>query len=1153
MNGLIRFSLRNPRAITVLMVTIVIAGAVVLGLIPGTKAMIPSDILPVYRSPAVQVLTFYNGMPATSVEADITNRMERWTGQAAGTVRQEGRSIIGASIIRNYYTESTDPAGALSQVNSLATAAIPNLPPGTLPPVILPYDPTSATPVALVALNSKTQNESTLYDTARYQVRNMIMASPGSNAPVVYGGKLRTVLAYLDRERMQVRGLSPIDVMNALDRSNIFLPAGDAKIGWQDYALDSNSMYALVDRMRDIPIKAEANGRMVFLGDVAVPKDTALVQTNIVRVDGRRQVYIPVYRQAGYSTLDVVGNLEHDLPEMKSRVTTPDVDLKLVMDQSIYVRKAIESLAEEGVLGAILCSLVIFGFLGEWRLTLIAALTIPVAVLGAIASLFALGQTINVMTLAGLALAIGPLVDCAIVCLENTHRHLGLGARPREAAFLGASEVAMPVLAATLCTLLVLLPLAMIPGLGSFLFRPMFLAVASAMVAAYLIALTFVPARCAAWLRGHAGSTPIESHNFDYEHRNPYPHRKWLLTRLFERWEGVIDRGISLYSRLLNLALSARWGVVLGAFTLLALVVGLLGLNLRREFFPEVDAGAFEIAVRTRSGTRIEVTQGYVKAVEQYTKEKLGDDLELVISEIGLTADWSAAFTQNAGPMDALVKVQLKPDRVRSAQESVDLLRHGFTSDPRFEEVLRLAYREGLAEKDPADRLPADTPPFTRDRLEFAFDAGGMIRSAMNEGRSTPINVRITGKNLVKSRRVADRMLDEIRRVDGVVDSRILQRLDYPQYILEVDQSKAAASQLSQRDIMQNVVAAFNSSVQFNKKNFWIDPKSHNQYYVGVQYPEGEIKDLDTLLDIPITGPGQSQPIPLRNLVKQPLKRLEVPSEVVHTNLQPTIDLTMGVHGRDLGHVAADVQRIVAKFGAERDDGGWTPFDPDLAEHKPMEGAKIVMSGEYQKMLDTFRFQAMGMIGAVLLIYFLMVALFRSYLTPLVVLSAVPVGVIGVVLVLFFTGTALNVQSLLGVIFMVGIVVSNTVLLVDFAENTRRADRVTPTEAMRQAAAIRVRPVVMTALATFFALIPMSLGLSRGSEANVPLGRAVLGGLLAGLATTLFVVPCVYSLLVPNRFDPPQEPLPGDPDYKPGGATSHPMEEETAGGDAHMV
>jgi multidrug efflux pump subunit AcrB len=884
-------------------------------------------------------------------------------------------------------------------------------------------------------------------------------------------------------------------------------------------------------------------------------------------VDGRRQVYIPVYRQAGYSTLDVVGNLEEGLPDMQAKLTTPDVNLKLVMDQSIYVRKAIESLAEEGILGAVLCSLVILVFLGEWRMTAIAVMTIPVAVLGAIACLYGMNQTINVMTLAGLALAIGPLVDSAIICLENTHRHLGLGAKPKEAAFLGASEVAMPELIASLCTLLVLLPLALMPGLGKFLFRPMFLAVAFAMTIAYVLSRTFVPARCAAWLRPHAHAAPIEAHSFDYGHRNPHPPRKWWITQLFERWEALLEAGIRAYTRLLDVVLRARIAVIAAAFTILALVIVVFGLNLRREFFPEVDAGAFEIAVRTKSGTRIEVTQGYVQAVETYTKEKLGDDLELVISEIGLTADWSAAFTQNSGPMDAVLKVQLKPERTRSAQECVELLRRGFADDPRFAEILTRTYQEGVNRhpKD-EDRIPPDTPPFTRDRLEFAFDAGGMIRSAMNEGRSTPINVQITGKNLYKARKVADQMLAEIRQIDGVVDARILQRMDYPQYVLEVDQSKASTSGLTQTDVMQNVVAAFNSSVQFNKHNFWIDPKSHNQYYVGVQYPEGAIKDLETLLDIPITGPKQPKPIPLRNIVKLPVQRVEVPSEVVHTNLQPTMDLTMGVHGRDLGSVAEDVLRVVAKYGQERTrevkllglrfevpDGTWNPFDPDTKDHKPMEGAKVVLSGEYQKMQQTFRFQALGMIGAVMLIYFLMVALFKSYVTPLVVMSAVPVGVTGVVLMLYFTGTALNVQSLLGVIFMIGIVVSNTVLLTDFAENVRKSDRITPLEAIKRAAAIRVRPVVMTALATFFALIPMSLGLSRGSEANVPLGRAVLGGLLAGLATTLLVVPCVYSLLVANKFDPEEEPLPGEPGYAPGHATVHPAPEGGDAADAHPV
>ncbi len=1105
MNGLIRFSLGNPRAITVLTLTILLAGIVAL-------AAIPADILPVYRSPAVQVLTFYGGMSATNVEADITSRMERQTGQAAGTIRQESRSIVGASIVRNYYAETIDPSGALTQVNSLATAAIPSLPPGTLPPVILPYDPTSSTPVGIVALNSRTQSEAVLYDAGRYEIRNFIMSTPGANAPVVYGGKLRTILAMLDREKLQARGLSPIDVMDALDRQNVFLPAGDAKFGGTDYALDSNSMYEIIERMGDIPVRSDSRG-VVFLRDVATPKDSSLIQTNIVRVDGRRQVYIPVYRQQGASTLEVVNHLRDRLPGMKARMTTPDVDLKLVMDQSVYVKSSIESLTAEGILGAILCSLVILIFLGEWKMTVIAVMTIPVSVLGAIACLYIAGQTINVMTLAGLALAIGPLVDSAIICLENVHRHLGLGATPREAAFLGPSEVAMPELAASLCTLLVLAPLTLIPGLGSFLFRPMFLAVSFAMILAYLLSRTFVPTRSAAWLSGH-GPKPIEVHGVDYEHRNVHENAsaRGVLGKLFEKWEGVIHAGIGLYLALLAVAMKMRVAVIALAFSTLAVVVLLLGPRLRREFFPEVDAGAFEMTVRLPSGTRIEVTEGYIAAVEQYIKDKLGDDLELVISELGLTADWSAAYTPNSGPMDAVVKVQLTHERKRSAQESVSMLRQGFQEDTAFEKLLAESY----ARKMDAREIPKSISPFSRLNMEFAFDAGGLIRSAMNEGKSTPINVKVTGKKLDKTRAVAEKILAEVQTINGVVDARIVQRLDYPLFMIDVDRAKAAILGLNQMEVMRNIVAALNSSVQFNKRNFWIDPVSHNQYYVGVQYSEQDITDLETLLDIPITGPAQHKPVPLRTLAT--VKRATVPSEITHTNLQATMDLTMGVEGRDLGHVAEEVRAAVARFGEALPDGTWTPYDPTSDQPKPMEGSKILISGEYQKMQTTFTYQAIGMIAAVLLIYFLLVALFKSYLIPLVVLSAVPIGVIGVVVMLWATGTALNLQSLLGVIFMIGIVVSNTVLLTDFATNLQKMEKLTPDAAIRKAASIRVRPVVMTALATAFALIPMSLGLERGSEANVPLGRAVLGGLIAGLLTTLFVFPCIYSLIVPKKL-----------------------------------
>jgi len=677
-------------------------------------------------------------------------------------------------------------------------------------------------------------------------------------------------------------------------------------------------------------------------------------------------------------------------------------------------------------------------------------------------------------------------VDIAIICLENTHRHLGLGVKPCEAAFVGASEVALPALVASLCTLLVLAPLALMPGLGAFLFRPMALAVGFAMMAAFVMAMSFVPALCMLWLRGH-GPQPEIHHGKDYGHRNPHElgESRGLLGRAFARWETTLNGAIAGYVALLQRVMQRRLLTVLGAAGLLVVVVVGLGTQLRREFFPEVDAGAFEIYVRARPGTRIEETERRVAQVEQFVRSRVGADLELLISEIGVVADWSAAYTPNSGPMDAVVKVQLKEERDRSAQECVHLLRQGFAASAAFGD------------------------------LEFAFDAGGMIRGAMNEGKSTPINIRITGKELKEAHKVAEAIREEVKHVDGVVDCRILQRLNYPQYVVNVDQAKAADLGLTQVDVMKNLVAALSSSIQFNKRNFWIDPVSHNQYFVGVQYPEEEIESINTLLDVPITSTAQKKSIPLRNvIVDGELPRTNVPAEITHTTLQPTIDLTMGVHGRDLGHVADDVAAVIDKFGIPKGRGSWIPYDPSAGNRTPLTGSRIVLSGEYARMQDTFRNLGVGLVVATLLVYFLMVALFMSWVTPLVILSAVPVGLVGVIGMLFVTGTAINVQSLLGVIFMVGIVVSNTVLMVDFAQNLRRREGLSPTDAILKAAAVRVRPVVMTALAALFALVPMALGLARGSEANAPLGRAVIGGLLAGLVTTLFVVPCLYSLVV---------------------------------------
>jgi multidrug efflux pump subunit AcrB len=1069
MNGLIRSSLHNPYAVTVACLTILI-----LGVLSITR--IPIDILPVFKSPAVQVLTFYGGMPAEGMEKGITNRMERWVGQSNGMARQESRSIVGASIVRNYFQTGVDPNGALTQVNSLALAAVPNLPPGTLPPVVLPYDPTSTVPVALVALDSKSDSESILYDVGRYEVRNMIMSQPGAVAPVVYCGKIRAVMLYLDRIKMQARGLAPTDVMDAMDNSNIFLPNGSVKMGDYDYAIASNSMYSMVDAMGDMPLRSEM-GNAAYVKDVAEPKDASFIQTNVVHVNGRRQVYIPVYRQLGASTLSVVNSIRESLESMQSKLSRSTIGLKLVMDQSVYVKAAIHALVQEGALGAILCSLVILIFLGEWRMTMIAIITIPLSVLAAIICLYATGNTINVMTLAGLALAIGPLTDSAIICLENTHRHLGMGKSSEEAAFLGASEVAMPELVSTLCTFLVLAPLALMPGMGQFLFQPMALAVAFAMIAAYILSRSLVPALSSLWLKPH----------------NPHHDRgpKSRLQRIFEAWERLIDRGIAVYVSGLDFVLHRRWTTVITAMSLLVGTILVFGGPLRKEFFPEVDGGSFEIAVRAPSGTRIENTEQSVTQVETFLRENIDEhDLELIVSEMGVTPDWSAAYTPNAGPMDAMVKVQLNLHHSKTAQQYVDLLRKGFAADPRFQS------------------------------LEFSFDSGGMVRCALNEGKSTPINVRLTGKNLRVAYDIAESIKHEVQQIPGVVDARVIQRMNYPQFTITVDRLKAAELGLTQEDIMHNVVAAANSSISFNKRNFWIDPVTFNQYFVGVSYPEQDITSLETLLDIPITGTKQHEPVPLRSVAT--ITRSTVPTEVSHVNIQPSIDLTMGVSVRDLGHVSQDVSKVLDEFGKQNADGTWALYDPASKDKETLTGAKMTLSGEYARMQDTFSNLSVGLVLAALLMYFLMVGLDKSWVVPMTVMLTVPVSLAGVLPFLYFTGTALNVQSLLGIIFIVGIKVANTVLMSDYAQELRRHEGLTPTQAIRKAASVRVRPVTMTALAAFFAMIPAALALEHGSEANAPLARAILGGLMAGEPATLFVLPALYSLMV--RDKPGSEP-----------------------------
>jgi multidrug efflux pump subunit AcrB len=1094
---IVRLALKNPHAVSVLALLILVLGFVAL-------VNIPVDILPVFKAPAVQVMTYYQGMPTSSVEKTITNREERWTGQAIGCNRIESKSTLGVSIVRLYFRDDIDPNGALTQVNSLALATLPTLPPNTLPPVVLPFDPTATLPLGILSVTSSEpeMSETHLKDLARIDVRNMLGGVKGVVAPATFGGKDRTILVYVDPGELKKRNLSPNDVVEALRKSNLMVTPGVAKFGGYEFQLDSNAMVHDVKELEQIPIHLES-GNNVYLGNVGHAEDSHSIQTGLVRINGRRQVYVPIYRQQGASSLTVIDGVRDDLDHIKDVLKSngDSVELDVVMDQSISVREAIHSLVEEGFIGAILVAVMILVFLGNWRMTLIAVMSIPLAILTAIICLFATGNTINAMTLGGLALAIGPLVDDAIVVLENTHRHHDMGKSRIKAAFDGAVEVTMPVLVATLTTIIVLCPIALMPGMGGFLFRPLTLAVAFAMLASFVLSRTFVPVLCAKWLGGHPPS------------HDPTP--RSIGGRVYHQIDRFLRWITGRYERILTFALDHR-ALVLSLAGLL--FVGSLGLlpGIGREFFPQIDAGQIAISVRAPSGTNLEATEKRVAEVEQFLQSNIpADERKMIISEIGLVPDWSAAYTPNSGSQDTIIKVQLTEDRKLSAQEYAIKLRELLEQDPR---------------------------PFPD--MHFSFDTGGMVSAALNYGASSPIDIQIEGGSRDQAVHLAQLIRDGVTSIPGTADVRILQRQDAPQRVIEVDRKKAAEVGLSEADVIYQVTTAMNSSVAINR-NFWIDPKTGNQYFVAVQYEENPKQKLEDLLNIPATGTNRpsSAPVTLSSLAR--LAPDNVPVEINHVSLARVYNVIVNTQDRDIGGVAGDIHDKLK--GVQQREWDRYLAQDKTADSKPVRletaagllfpnGMRVNLRGEYSRMNESFGDLGFGLVMAAVLVYLLLVVLFRSYAGPFIIMFTVPLGLIGVLTMLFVTRTTLNVQSSMGIIFLVGIVVSNGVLLVDFANKQRRLGA-SIHEAIKTAATIRLRPILMTFLATFLDLVPMAIGLGRGSEANVPLARAVVGGLLTSTFLTLLVVPILYTLLIRERRtpeididvelrDPPSQPYP---------------------------
>lgn len=1074
---LVRVSIGNPYLVVVVCLLIVVLGYV-------TLTRIPVDILPSFKTPAVQVLTLYPGMPTEIMERDITNRIERWTSQSEGIARQESRSMMGVSIVKNYFRDDIDPNTAFSQVTSYAMSDLYYLPPGTVPPMVMLFDPSAPMPTALLAASSDVLDEKESYDLAYFNVRNMLSGSPGVIAPAVFGGKLRRIYVYLDPIKLQAYGLSLMDVQQAIKRNNLMIPTGNAKIGQIDYMVDMENMVEDIEQLNEIVVKLD-RGRPIYVRDVGEVRDAAAIQTNVVRIsrapswESKRQVFIPIFRRPGSNTIEVVSGVRERVPQFLERLppkegyTDPKtgrpasgLSLDVVADQSVFVRNAINSLTWEGALGAALASLMVLVFIGSFRSTLIIALTIPLSALVAVIGLYFTGNTLNAMTLGGLALVMGRLVDDPIVDIENTFRHLDMGKSPRQAALDSAMEIAMPVLVATITTVVVFFPVVFLFGMGKFLFTPLALSVAFAMFASYFLSRTLSPAFCAYCLKAHH---PDE--------------KRFALFRAADRGFDVLrDR----YTTLLRLAIRRRWATVLLSLALLAASLPLFAL-IGQELFPATDAGQIVINVRAASGTRIELTEQLTQAVEKEIQAVIpAADRQMIVTDVGVLYDWPAGYTANSGPMDATMLIQLTDARDRNV------------SSQQYATVLR-------------KRLQAGFPG-----VSFALNTGGMVSAALNFGLPSPINIQVEGRDMKQQYRIAQDIVRLLRdKVPGLVDLRVQQTIDYPTLKIKPDRIKMAYSGISQEDAVKNLMSMLNSSTTFDPA-FWLDHKTGNHYFVGVTYKEQDIESLEALKMVAITGTDTDRPIQLQNVTSEATVE-ESAVEVNHVALSRVIDIYANVDGRDIGSVASDIERILSAWGQRNAGAGaaaaWSPPDPSKPQ-QGLSGYTVRMRGEVSSMRESFSSLGFGMILAAILIYLVMVAQFRSFLDPFIIIFAVPLGIIGVLAILAATGTTFNVQSFMGVIFMIGIAVSNSILLVEFANRLRNEKGSSPLEAAIESGSVRLRPILMTSLAAIAGLIPLAL---HEGDATMPLARAVIGGLSASTLLTIFVVPCLYVIFKPAK------------------------------------
>jgi multidrug efflux pump subunit AcrB len=960
----------------------------------------------------------------------------------------ESRSLSGVSLIKIYFQPGTDANADVTNISNLAMADLRRLPQGTLPPVVMGVD-ASSLPVCLLTVEGQDLNETQLHDYLQFSIRNQIAGVPGATVPPPYGGKYRQIMVYVDPLKLQAHQLSPMDVVRATNESNLILPAGDVRIGPLDYNLYTNAQVSNAKALDDVPLKTEGQ-KSVFVSDVGKAVDGASTQYNIVRVNGQKSVYVPILKQGGdTNTIAVVNGIKKAITTLRD--IPSELKTHVEFDQSLFVKEAISAVLREGGIGIVLTAVMILVFLGSTRATLAVFLSIPLSVMITFFVLHLAGKTINAMVLSGLALAFSRLIDDSVVVIENVYRHIELGEDPKVAAVKGANEVALAVLAIMLVAVVVFFPVTLLFGVSKYLFGALALGVVIALFASYFDAVTVVPLFCAHFLKA--------VHHGGEEDSN----KSWG-ARFHSRFNARFEKMLNCYGAWVNKALdSPRVTIagILGLFVLSFALYPFIGVS----FFPRSDAGQFLINVKAPTGTRVELTENYIKQVEQIVREVVKpNDLNTIVSNIGVMPDLSSLFTPNSGMHTAVVQVGLKEEHKESSFTYMDEVRK---------------------------RIAAELP-----QLRTYFQSGGLVDSVLNQGKPAPIDVQVSGMDLHVDDRIAQDLAQQIKAVPGVSDVYIPQDMDYPALQLNVNRGRASQLGLNPKEVIDNVITALTSDVMI-APSYWIDSKTGNNYFVTVQYPENQVKSIEDLKAMPLRAPTLKLPTYLNQVAD--VEPILTPTEVDHYQLQRTVDIYVAPTGEDLGKPLKAINQIIAR----------TQLPANI---------RVNVRGLVLTMESSFKSFGIGLLLAILLVYLILVAQFASFTDPFLIVLAVPTGLTGVIVTLALTGTTLNIQSLMGIVMLQGMVVSNSILIVDFA-NVLRSEGHSVREAVADACRIRLRPILMTSLATVVGLLPMAFKLETGSEAYAPLARAIIGGLLTSIILTIFIVPAAYLLIYQRRAE----------------------------------